>query len=425
MKSGNSRRAGRRVPLSCRNRRRARVVGVTVGVLAAAGLVFAPNTAAFDAQAEQWYLGPMQAEKMWKVSTGEGVKVAVIGTGVHETPSLRGQVLPGVDALVKDDLAKGSVTDTDDTTGQGTTAAELIAGTGEGGGLKGLAPGAKIVPIKVPPIKHDDIPDPNYPLATAVKAAVDSGAKIIDFTIGNQYPIGTQFGDAAFDYAVKKGVLMIAGTGDSRKEGNKEQYPAAYPHVVGVAAGDKNWQVSSTSQYGDFVDLAAPGMDLPRWCDSSFQRYCSNGGGTAAAAAVASASAALIWSAHPDWTVNQVVRALIDTAGRTWPKETPSKYGGYGSVRPRLVLENGHFDPGPADVNPLAADDGETTPPSSLPASPSPTTKTPGSQTETTGAVAKPADDDSNALAIGVGAAAAVVVIGGAGYAVMRARRAK
>ncbi|MET7318852.1 sortase-dependent protein, partial [Streptomyces thermoviolaceus] len=97
--------------------------------MAAAGLGFAPNAAAFDAQAQQWYLGPMQAEKMWKVSTGEGVKVAVIGTGVHETPSLRGQVLQGVDALVKDDLAKGSVTDTDDTTGQGTTAAELIAGT--------------------------------------------------------------------------------------------------------------------------------------------------------------------------------------------------------------------------------------------------------------------------------------------------------
>ncbi|MET7318913.1 sortase-dependent protein, partial [Streptomyces thermoviolaceus] len=50
--------------------------------MAAAGLGFAPNAAAFDAQAQQWYLGPMQAEKMWKVSTGEGVKVAVIGTGV-------------------------------------------------------------------------------------------------------------------------------------------------------------------------------------------------------------------------------------------------------------------------------------------------------------------------------------------------------
>jgi hypothetical protein len=131
----------------------------------------------------------------------------------------------------------------------------------------------------------------------------------------------------------------------------------------------------------------------------------------------------LIWSAHPDWTANQVVRSLIDTAGRTWPKDTPSKYGGYGSVRPRLVLANAHYDAGAADVNPLAADDGETTPPSP-PASASPTTKTSGSRAETTSVVVKSADD-SNTLAIGVGAAAAVVVIGGAGYAVMRARRAK
>ncbi|MCE7553201.1 S8 family serine peptidase [Streptomyces thermodiastaticus] len=425
MKSGNSRRVGRRVPARGSIGRRARAVGVTVGVLAAAGIGLAPNAAAFDVQAQQWYLGPMQTEKMWKTSTGEGIKVAVIGTGVHETPSLRGQVLQGVDALVKDDLVKGSVTDTDDTTGQGTTAAELIAGTGKGGGLKGLAPGVKIIPIRVPAVKHDEAPDPAYPLATAVKAAVDSGAKIIDFTIGNQYVIGSQFGgDAAFEYAVEKGVLMIAGTGDNAKEGNKPQYPAAYPHVVGVAAFDIDGAVSPTSQYGNYTDLAAPGVRVPRWCDATFKKYCLTGGDTVVASALASASAALVWAAHPDWTANQVLRSLIDTAGRDWAKDDPSAYQGYGSVRPRIVLADPHYDAGPADVNPLAEEDGETTPPSP-PASASPTTKTSDRRTETTSAVAKSAGDDSNTLAIGVGAAAAVVVIGGAGYAVMRARRAK
>jgi hypothetical protein len=261
-------------------------------------------------------------------------------------------------------------------------------------------------------------------LATAVKAAVDSGAKIIDFTIGNQYVIGSQFGgDAAFEYAVEKGVLMIAGTGDNAKEGNKPQYPAAYPHVVGVAAFDIDGAVSPTSQYGNYTDLAAPGVRVPRWCDATFKKYCLTGGDTVVASALASASAALVWAAHPDWTANQVLRSLIDTAGRDWAKDDPSAYQGYGSVRPRIVLADPHYDAGPADVNPLAEEDGETTPPSP-PASASPTTKTSGSRAETTSVVVKSADD-SNTLAIGVGAAAAVVVIGGAGYAVMRARRAK
>jgi hypothetical protein len=435
MKSGNSRRAEQRVLFRTRNGRRARAIGATVGVLAAAGLGFAPSAAAYDAQAHQWYLGGMQAEKMWKSSTGEGIKIAVIGTGVHVTPSLRGQVLQGADALVKDGLAKGSVTDTDDTTGQGTTAAELIAGTGKGGGLKGLAPGAKIIPIRVPPIKHNELPDPNYPLATAVKAAVDSGAKIIDFTIGNQYVIGTQLvGDVAFDYAVKKGVLMIAGTGDNAKEGNKPQYPAAYPHVVGVTAADKAGTVSPTSQYGDYVDLAAPGVDLPRWCDATFQQYCNDEGSTAAASALTSASAALVWSAHPDWSVNQVLRSLIDTAGRKWAKDHPSMYLGYGPVRPRKVLEDPHYDAGPAGVDPLAKEDGETASPTpdpstttSAPASPSSpgTAGASGTRAETTGAVVKTTDGNSNMLGIALGVAAAVVVIGGAGFAVVRVRRAR
>ncbi|MEW5355685.1 S8 family serine peptidase [Streptomyces sp. 16-176A] len=394
---------------------------------------FAPSAAASDAQSQQWYLGPMQAEQMWKTSTGEGIKVAVIGTGVNpDTPSLRGQVLQGVDALVKDGLAKGSATQTDDTTGQGTTAAELIAGTGKGGGLRGLAPGVKIIPIRVPALKHDELPDPNYPLATAVRAAVDSGAKIIDFAVGNQYPIGTQIvGDVAFDYAVKKGALMVAGTGDNRKEGNKTQYPAAYPHVVGVASSGKDWEVSSTSQYGGYVDLAAPGEDVPRWCDAKFQRYCQDGGGTVAASALVSASAALVWSAHPDWTANQVLGSLIDTAGRSWPKDDPSKYGGYGAVRPRMVVENAGYKAGPADVDPLATENGESAAPepsavgsaSASAASQAPQktttggTSAAGSSAESTG--------DSNTLWIVLGAAAAVVVLGGGGLAVARARRAR
>ena len=70
-----------------------RAVGAIVGTLAALTVGLAPGATA-DEQSKQWYLKPMQAEQMWKVSTGKGVKVAVIDTGVNpDTPSLKGQVL--------------------------------------------------------------------------------------------------------------------------------------------------------------------------------------------------------------------------------------------------------------------------------------------------------------------------------------------
>lgn len=288
---------------------------------------------------------------MWKISTGKGIKVAVISSGVNPaTPSLRGQVLPGVDASVKAGNVKGSVTDTADTTGAGTTAAELIAGTGRGGGLQGLAPGAKIIPIRVPPIAYDDAPDIRYPLQTAVKAAADSGAQIIYFSYNSQYPLDGLFPDGdAYEYALKKGALLIAGTGDVAKLSKETLFPAEFNEVMGVAAADQSGKVAPTSQRGkDYVDMAAPGVDIPRWCDATFQRYCKDGGGTAAAAALVSASAALVWSKHPTWTAPQVWRVLQETASRKWPVETPSPYLGYGLVRPRQNVVHGNGQPGSA-----------------------------------------------------------------------------
>ncbi|WP_381561541.1 S8 family serine peptidase [Streptomyces eurythermus] len=391
----------------------------TAALLVAAGP--APLASAADGAPRQWYLDAMGADAIWKAGTGEGIKVAVIGTGVNpETPSLHGQVLPGKDALVAAGLVSGDVTDTRDTTGAGTTAAELIAGTGRGGGLKGLAPGAKIIPIRVPPVRHDELPDPNYPLSTAIKSAVDAGAQVIDITVGNQYVIGSDYDHQALEYAVEKGVLMFAGVGDNAKEGNKPQYPAAYDEVVGVAAIDHTGTVAPTSQYGDAVDISAPGVDIPRWCDTGFRRYCADGDGTAAASALASAQAALVWSKHRDWTAAQVWRVLEDTAGRSWPVDKLSKYLGYGVARARQIVVLGRGRPGPPDrntapayVRPLSGAPGDAP-------TPKPSKTSTGSPSPA--AAAGPRHDSGlpvTGLSIG---AAAVLVLGGALWAALRRR---
>lgn len=365
---------------------------------------------------------------MWRVSTGEGIKVAVIDSGVNpSTPSLSGQVLKGVDATKE---AGGSTADLD---GQGTTTAELIAGTGEGGSLRGLAPGAKIIPIRLPLLEHDEVPQVNDPLERAIRAAADSDAQIINISIGNQYPIGLDMmaQHTALEYALKKGKLLIAGTGDNADEGNKPQYPAAFPEVIGVATADRKGKVAGSSQFGQDVDFAAPGGGLPRWCDEKFESYCNDGGGATASTAITSASAALIWSKHPDWTANQVLRVLIDTAGRDWPKDKPSEYLGYGLIRPAPHLLKGKGDPGAADVDPLTNKKTPgIAPPTSLPPSPSSEesakerrresdedVKAAGSSTN------EKASEGDGQLWLILGAVAVVVVIGGGAFAMVRARR--
>ncbi|MFJ1812575.1 MULTISPECIES: S8 family serine peptidase [unclassified Streptomyces] len=383
----------------------------------------APSAAAADVQSQQWYLSAMKADEMWKVSTGKGVKVAVVDSGVNpNTPSLKGQVLAGE---VPKALAYKA---TDDYLGHGTSMAELIAGTGAGGGLKGLAPGAKVVPYRIAlkglTDKADKEKAPDE--AAVIKAVADSDVKIISmsFTIDVAYPEV----EAAIKYAQSKGKLLVAGTGNGAEEKNFIGYPAAYPYVVGVAASDESGKVAKFSEHGNYVDLAAPGLDVPTWCDEKFRSYC-DGEGTSIATAIASASAALVWSAHPEWTANQVLASLIDTAGRDWAKDDPSTYLGYGLIRPRMVLEQSNFNPGAANTDPLArenatgvTDAAGNSPSGSASTSPQPPKATAGGQTS---AAASTSDtSDNTTMWVALGAAAAVLVIGGGAFAVLRSRRA-
>ncbi|MEV5663586.1 S8 family serine peptidase [Streptomyces flaveolus] len=414
-----------------------RAAGALVGAMAAVSIGFAPSAAADDIESKQWYLEPMQAEQMWKVSTGEGVKVAVLDSGVNaDTPALKGQV------LVDDVPDSVSYHATRDEVGHGTSMAELIAGTGAGGGLQGLAPGAKVVPYYI----SDDPAEKKAPdVAKVLRAVADTDAKIINMSFGR--PVFDAEEQAAVEYAVSKGKLLVASAGNDGLENGFAGYPVSYNYVLGVSSMNEAGTVSRFATHGNYVDLVAPGEDVPTWCDASFQSYCSKSAGTSISSALVSASAALIWSAHPDWTANQVTRALIDTASRKWPKNDPTQYAGYGTVRPRVVLENPNYDAGPAYSDPLAKWNKEKgkklvteIPPASA-ASPSATgsSQAPagssgadkaaaGSKAEgadkTENAAAESSNDDNSTLWIALGAAAAVVVIGGGAFAVLRSRRA-
>ncbi|MFH9828702.1 S8 family serine peptidase [Streptomyces bobili] len=366
----------------------------------------------------------MKAEEMWKVSTGKGVKVAVIDSGVDSnTPSLRGQVL--VDEVHKAAAYRA----TEDYQGHGTSMAELIAGTGSGGGLQGLAPGAKIIPYRIafPELKDEAERKKAPNSAQAIRTAADSDAQIISMSYGaiTDYPEE----EAAIKYAHSKGKLMFAGVGNDAQRENQIGYPAAYPYVVGVAASDEKGTVGKFSEFGNYVDLASPGLGVPAWCDETFRSYCTSKG-TSQATAIASASAALIWSAHPDWTANQVLASLIETAGRDWAKDDPSTYLGYGLIRPRKVLEDSNFNPGAAGTDPLARENArgvtgvgtDNSPSPSASTSSQPPKNASGGQTSAAGS-SSDSSDDNTTMWVALGAAAAVLVIGGGAFAVVRSRR--
>ncbi|WP_394438347.1 type VII secretion-associated serine protease mycosin [Streptomyces sp. SGAir0957] len=358
----------------------------------------------------------MHAEQMWKASTGKGVTVAVVDSGVDaHFPDLRGQVLRGKDFSYR---PGDEHTDYD---GHGTDMAVLIAGTGAKGettGSYGVAPGAKILPIRVPDFieqsREDGNPD-DYPtyVAKAIRYAADSDARIINVSLGG--PEHSRMLDDAVDYALSKNKLIFAAVGNLGAGTNPVEYPAATPGVVGVGAIGKDFKKTAESQYGAQVDLVAPGDDMIHTCDGKTGLCKSHG--TSDASAVASASAALIWSKHPDWTNNQVLRVMLNTASGPVSGKKRTDEIGYGAVRPRIALTN-PGDPGPADEYPLpdlAAGSSASAQPGGGSAEPSPAASAPP--------VAASGDDSSSMPWILAGVGGLVLVGAGGGALAVRSRR--
>ncbi|MGW1936775.1 type VII secretion-associated serine protease mycosin [Streptomyces goshikiensis] len=317
-----------------------RATSALVGLLLAG--VAATPAHAETIREQQWHLDAMKADDIWKISTGKGVTVAVIDSGVGRVPELEGQVLPG-----KDYATSGYEGDErTDYENHGTGMAAIIAASGKhpsGNGAFGLAPGAKILPIRVP---HEGGSSPSW--SVAIRYAAESDAKIINVSMvtATESPELRE----AVAYALSKGKLIFAGVGNYGNSTNETFYPAATPGVVGVGAVNADGSAIDISQHGPQVDMTAPGIDISSACAGK-TGVCKSTG-TSDATALVSASAALLWSAHPDWTNNQVLRVLLNTAGKPKDGAKRNDFIGYGVVRPRVAVPT-PGDPGPANEFPL------------------------------------------------------------------------
>ncbi|MFJ2934094.1 type VII secretion-associated serine protease mycosin [Streptomyces sp. NPDC087219] len=406
-------------------RSRARVTASAALGMLLVGIASVPAHAA-GVRDRQWHLDAFGAEEIWQISTGKGVTVAVIDSGVEQgIPDLKGQILKGKDLAPEEEGDEFT-----DYTGHGTGMAALIAGTGAadgGNGAFGLAPGAKILPIRIPGADAGDKSQAaadrefNTVMPEAIRFAVDSGAKVLNISQGAT--AGSQQLTDAVKYALDKGALVFASVGNTGDKTNKLEYPGATPGVVGVGAVDKKATRIPMSQYGPQVDVVAPGKDMVAACSGG--RVCTTTG-TSDSTALASAAAALIWSKHPDWTNNQVLKVMLNTIAKPSQGEARSDFIGYGAVRPLRALKT-PGDPGPAGVRPIkdleepltaapsasasASADSATSAPSAPAPAPAPATQASG-------------DDGGNTgLWIGLGIGAAVLIGAAIAVPVLRSRR--
>ncbi|MFF3008580.1 S8 family serine peptidase [Kitasatospora sp. NPDC057940] len=400
------------------------------------GPVAVPAVADDSIRADQWHLDAMHAPEIWKISKGEGVIVAVIDGGFGlDHPDLAGQFLPGKDFS----SSPGGVGSYDN--GHGTEMASLIAGTGKnrgGNGAYGLAPGSRILPLKINNGSAGSVTTADFldQIGQAVTYAANQGARVINISQGTAAVAASPEDVAKLNGILAtvraKGSLVVSSVGNSAQSGNLIEYPGALPNVVGVGAVDRSGIVTSESQMGPQVALVAPGMDMIEACTSS-TGYCKSHG-TSDATALVSASAALVWSVHPDWTANQILRVLINTAGKSSDGAIRNNDAGYGAVRPRIALTS-PGDPGPADVSPIPVSEASASAapsPSASPSAastPSPSSAAPSPSEVAVGAppvepVAGKSSGSGGVLPVVAGVVGGLVLVAGAVFVVLRRRKA-
>jgi len=277
----------------------------------------------------------------WNYTIGDpNVVIAVLDTGIASNhPEFANKILPGYDFFNKDD-------DPTDDHGHGThVAGTSVALIDNGIGTAGVCPKCSVMPVKV---LNENNSGTWSGVASGVIYAADNGANIIVMSLGSV--AGTRTIAEAIEYAVEKGVLIVAAAGNINSD--KEFFPAAYSGVIGVSATEKSNLRWSLSNYGDYVDISAPGhliygthKDLDNLYDGHL--FMS---GTSMATPHVAGLAGLLWSQDPTRSREEVENLLLGTAfdlgdpGR-------DKYFGVGRIDPLTALSIGASSQSTAQIS--------------------------------------------------------------------------
>ncbi|MEV4757349.1 type VII secretion-associated serine protease mycosin [Micromonospora sp. NPDC049559] len=309
-----------------------------------------PEPARPPVTAQPWAQQLLDPKAVWPHSTGAGVLVAVVDSGVDaDHPQLRGRVLRGEDFHLVGDLPGDF-----DCVSHGTAVASIVAAAPtEGVGFAGLAPGARILPVRVSERDLTDgggaqAVDPAV-LARGIRYAADRGAKVINLSLAG--PLDNRDVRAAVAHARAKDALVVAAVGN-RQQGLAVQpsYPASYEGVLGVGAVDQTGTRLAGSQIGPYVDLVAPGAGVLGASRAGGHQYWQ---GTSFAAPFVSATAALVRAAWPRLSADAVAERILATA-TPMPGGRGSTAYGAGLVDPYRAVTDGLVDATPSPPPALA-----------------------------------------------------------------------
>lgn len=280
-----------------------------------------PDSPTFEGQ---WALNLTGAPAVWSITSGSpDILVGVIDSGIQlDHPDLETQIWINEDEIpgnLIDDDANGKIDDIQgwhfydsgfennnvvDDFGHGTHIAGVISAAKNDTGITGIAYDSRVLAVKVLDQYGEGWASD---IAAGIIYAVDNGASIINLSIGAALDITIL--KEAVDYATEQGAILIAAAGNDGTE--SIDYPAKYPNVIAVAATDSSDQRTSYSDYGPEMDIAAPG---DRICSTWYRGNYFYKSGTSMAAPHVAGVAALIWSADPTMTADQVELNLKESA---------------------------------------------------------------------------------------------------------------
>jgi type VII secretion-associated serine protease mycosin len=329
---------------------------------------------------QPWAQQRLQYQQAWQYSTGAGVRVAVVDTGVDASnQQLRPGLVTGLDLSGAGPTPGG-------TTGcaaHGTMVAGIIAARPVPGiGFAGVAPAATIIPIRETwgvDGQGNDTRPPAAKLAEAINQAVNTGAQVVNVSITvpvtSLTPAVRQAFVAVAQRAQQSNVMIVAATGntDGNNDARVANYPAAlaarFDSVIAVGGIDRNGALYQGSVYGGAVTVVAPADNvvttfIPRGSYGSALQYAV---GTSFATPFVSGTVALLKSRYPRMTLRQIKYRVEMTADHP-STDLPDQQLGYGVVNPVAALTEVVTDP------PSAA--AKVQPPLAPPTPPDETTRT-------------------------------------------------
>lgn len=292
----------------------------------------------------QWHREYLQLDNAWQISTGKGIKVAVIDSGIDtDHPALADNIVYADTTVPESTYVSWGLpienAGPEDFLGHGTHVAGIIAANTKDHSIMGIAPECEIISIKALEKYGNSGMGYTSWIAKAILSAIENGANIINLSIG-----GTKnedkFVSQAIEIAAEKGCIVVCAAGNKSASLSEEGilYPAWDENALAVTGAKKTEDGvafdPSYSRFGEDTDFIAPGTDIYSTVPDGY----ATKNGTSMACPMVSGTAALIMSMIPDADKAEVIDILKSTA-MDFDEEGVDIYSGYGMIQPFMAVE--------------------------------------------------------------------------------------